>query len=160
MKKIIMMASMIVVILAQVFVLGQFFINKYDVILGGDTFKFLLEDVNLNNARLKGYVEINLTKTVTGEGNYATLRIDENGFAELSNVVVQKPSFGGYIESGSDVMYTFPFEKYYINPNIAPSKKAEIKDDSVAYIIVRIKDGKAELLRMMIDDKVVEKYCK
>lgn len=159
MKKIILLASMAVVIFAQAFFLIQFGINKYDVILGGDTFKFLISDLDLENAREKGYIEIKLNKNVTGEGNYAVLKI-ENGFAELSNPVMEKPVFGAYIESSSKDEYTFPFERYYINHNIGRSKKVEITEESVAYITLRIKDGKAELLQMLIDGNPVEKYCK
>lgn len=160
MKKIIMLASMAVVILAQGFILGQFFVNRYDVILGGDTFKFLVSDVELENARERGYIDIKLSKNVTGEGNFATLKIDENGFAELADVVIERPTFGAYIENGAKGEYIFPFQKYYIDLLIPHSKKAVFTDESVTYITVRIKDGKAELLKLMIDDKEVEKYCK
>lgn len=160
MKKIILLASMVVVIVAQVFLLGQFFVNRYDIILGGDTFKFLVDDVDFGNAREKGYIEINLRKNVSGIGNYGIINIDENGFAELANVAVQKPNYGAYIESVGDTIYEFPFDKYYINPFIGYSKKLTLPEDYNSYIVVRIKDAKAELLRMMIDDKEVEKYCK
>lgn len=159
MKKIILLASMAIVIIAQVFVLSQFFVDKFDIILGGDTFKFLISDVDIENARERGYIDIKLNKTTEGEGNFATLRIDENGYAELDNVVIEKPTFGAYIENGAQGEYVFPFEKYYLNLLIPHSKRAVFTDESVTYIVVRIKEGKAELLRLMIDDKEVEKYC-
>lgn len=160
MKKIILLISTIILILAQGFVLIRFFINKYDVILGGDTFKFLVEDIDFENAREKGYIDINLVKNVSGTGNYGIMNIDKNGFAELSNVAIQKPNYGAYIESIGEEEFVFPFDKYYINPFIGPSKKLVLPEKYNAYIQVRIKDGEAELLKLMIDDKNVEKYCK
>lgn len=160
MKKIILLASMAVIIIAQSFVIGHFFVDKYDIILGGDTFKFLVTDIDLENAREKGYIEINLAKNVEGEGNYGVLKIDENGFAELSSVALEKPAFGAYIESGSDKEYKFPFDKYYIDRFIGKSKKAVFTEKSIAYITVRIKEGKAELVKMLIDGEEVERYCK
>ena len=47
MKKIILIASMAIVILVQSFTIVNLFINRYDVILGGDKFKFLVEDLDL-----------------------------------------------------------------------------------------------------------------
>lgn len=159
MKKIILLASMAIVIIAQCFVIGHFFVDKYDIILGGDTFKFLVTDMDLDNARKKGYIEINLVKNVEGIGNYGVLRIDENGFAELSSVALERPTFGAYIESGSEGKYKFPFDKYYIDQFIGKSKKAVLTKESVSYITVRIKEGKAELLKMLIDGEEVERYC-
>jgi glycosyltransferase involved in cell wall biosynthesis len=51
------------------------------------------------------------------------------GFAELNNVAVQRPNFGAYIESGSNVEYTFPFNKYYIDPTIGKSKRLVLDEE-------------------------------
>ena len=93
MKKIILIISMALVILIQVFVLAQYFVNRYSIVLGGDKFRFLVSDLDLRHARDDGYIDIELKKEIGGKGDYGIIHIDENGFAEFDHVALQKPNF-------------------------------------------------------------------
>ncbi|MBE5812098.1 MAG: hypothetical protein E7314_00395 [Clostridiales bacterium] len=158
MKKIILIASMAVVILAQVFVLGHFFIDRYSIVLGGDKFKFLVHDLDLSKAKDKGYIDFKLKKNIVGQGEYGILRIDEEGFAELSNVVLQMPNFGAYILNSENGYFKFPYSRYYLNDVIEYDEKLALTKDYKAYINVRIKEGKVELMDLIVDGEKIESY--
>lgn len=160
MKKIILLISTSVVIIAQIFVLAQFFVNRYSIVLGGDKLKFLVSQVDLTCAREDGYIDIELKERIGGKGDYGIIHIDENGFAELERVATTKPSFGMYIKSSLDGYFYFPLEKYYIDLDIEYDDSLVLPQDYKAYINVRIKEGKIELMDMLIDGEPVEKYCK
>lgn len=159
MKKLILIISMVIVVIAQVFVLSHFFIEKYSVILGGEKLKFLVSDFDLTSAREDGYVKINLVKDITGEGRYGVLR-EKDGFVELDSVVVEKPNFGMYIKSSENKYFKFPFDKYYIKSLDNTYKDLVVTDDTKAYIVVMIKDGEAQIVDFMIDGVKVEEYIK
>lgn len=158
MKKIILIASMIVVILAQVFVIGQLFVNRYSIVLGGDKFKFLVEDLDLSKAKEKGYIDFELKKKISGQGDYGVLKIDENGYAELNSVVLQAPSFGAYIINSENGYFSFPYDRYYLNDIIDYDEKLVLPKEYKAHINVRIKEGKVELMDLIVDGEKVESY--
>lgn len=159
MKKLILIISMVIVAIAQVFVLSHFFINKYSVILGGEKLKFLVSDFDLTNAKEDGYVEINLKKKITGEGKYGVLK-EKDGFVELDSVVIEKPNFGMYVKSSDAKYFKFPFDKYYIKTLDDTYKDLVVTDDTKAYIVVMIKDGESQVVDFMIDGVKVEEYIK
>lgn len=158
MKKIILIASMALVILAQVFVLGNFFVSRYSIVLGGDKFKFLVEDLDLSKAKEKGYIDFELKKKISGQGGYGVLKIDENGYAELNSVMVQAPSFGAYIINSENGYFEFPYSRYYLNDIIDYDEKLVLPENYNAYIKVRIKEGKVELMNLIVDGENIESY--
>ena len=160
MKKIILLASMIVVILAQVFIIGQFFANRYSIVLGGDKFKMLVTDLDLTKAKDKGYIEFELNKKITGNGDYGVLKIDDRGFAELASVAVQMPSFGAYILNSGNEYFEFPYTKYYLKDIIDYDKNIILPKDNEAYINIRIKEGKVELMDLIVNGENIENYIK
>jgi len=158
MKKIILIASMAIVILAQVFAIGQFFVNRYDIVLGGDKFKILVQDLDLSKAKEKGYIDFELKKKITGKGEYGILRIDANGYAELSSVVVQMPNFGAYIKNSENGYFKFPYNRYFLNDIISDDQKLVLPKDYNAYINVRIKEGKVQIMDLIVDGEKIESY--
>ncbi len=160
MKKIILIASMIVVIIAQVFVLGHYFVNRYSIILGGEKFKFQVTDLDITNAKQKGYVDFELNKKISGQGDYGVLRITEEGFAELSTVVVQQPSFGAYLQYSENGYFYFPYSRYYLKNIIDYEENLKLPKNYKAYINVRVKDGKLELMDLVVDGEKIENYIK
>ena len=159
MKKIILIASMAIVILAQAFVLIHFSVDRYDIVLNGDKFKFLVTNLDLTNARQKGYIGFELNKKIGGKGDYGIIHIDERGFAELQKVAVQVPSFGAYVKCSKDGYFYFPYEKYYLKKDIVDfEQRLILPKDYEAYIKVRIKEGKVELMDLIVNGKTIESY--
>ena len=159
MKKLILIASMVVVILAQSFVLSRFFIDRASIFFGGEKVKFLVSDFDLSSAREDRYININLAKEISGEGEYAILKENE-GFVELDTVAVEKPNFRMYIKSSETGYFKFPVDKYYIKSLGKTHKELEVDENAKAYIVVKIKDGAAEVTDFMIDGVPVEEYIK
>lgn len=160
MKKIILISSFAVVMLLQIFIMGQFFFNRYNIIFNGDKFRMLVSDLDLTGARDDGYIEVELKKRIGGLGKYGIINIDENEFAELSKVALEKPNFGAYIASSIDNYFYFPIEKYYIDNSIEYDKDLTITENSNIYLVVIIKDGKIEPIDLLIDGNKVEKYIR
>lgn len=157
MKKLILIASMAVVILAQVFVLGHFFVNRYSIVLGGDKFKFLVTDLDLSNAKKKGYIEFELKKKVSGQGEYGIIH-EDNGFAVLDRVAVGQPTFEAYLKNSENGYFKFPYDRYYLKAVIDDDEKLILPINNEAYINVRIKEGKVELMDLMINGENIESY--
>lgn len=160
MKKIILIASMAIVILAQVFVLGNFFVNRYSIVLGGDKFKFLVCNLDLSKAKEKGYIDFKLSKIISGKGDYGIFKIDDNGYAELDSVAILKPEYGAYIKNSENGYFEFPCSRYYLNDIIKYEEELVLPKEYNAYIKVRIKEGKLELMNLIVDDENVESYIK
>lgn len=160
MKKIILTASMAIVILAQIFAIGCLFINRYDIVLGGDKFKFLVEDLDLSKAKEKGYIDFELKKKISGQGDYGVLKIDGNGYAELNSVMVQAPSFGAYIINSENGYFEFPYSRYYLNDIIDYEENLLLPKEYNACIKVRIKEGKVELMNLVVNGENIESYIK
>ena len=158
MKKIILTVSMILVIILQIAVLTHFFIDRYSVILNGDKFRFLITDVELENARETGYIEVKLKKTASGKGEYGIIHIDDEGFAELSCIAIEKPKFGAYVKSSTEGIFTFPIDRYYINTNLRYWSTGTLTENDKPYIVVRDNDGLLEIVDCMVGDYKIEKY--
>ena len=149
---------MLIVIIAQVFVIGKLFIDRYDIILGGDKFKFIVEDLDLSDAKSKGVIGFDLKRDVSGQGEYGIIKIDEAGFAEMNNVVLQSPNFGAYIKNSQDGYFQFPYCKYYLNDIIDEGEELVLPKEYKAYINVRIKEGKVELMDLVVNGEKIESY--
>ena len=159
MKKLILIASMLVVIVAQVFVISRFFIDRFSIVLGGDKVKFLVSDFDLSTAREDTYIKINLAKEISGEGEYGILRVND-GFVELDRVALEKPNFGMYVKSSEKGYFKFPVDKYYIKSLSKKHEELEVTENTKAYIVVKIKDGEIQVVDFMIDGVPVEEYIK
>lgn len=158
MKRIILIASMAIVILAQIFAIGQFFVNRYDIVLGGDKFKFKVEILDFSKAKDKGYIDFDLKKKISEKGEYGILKIDEDGYAELSAVAVELPKYGAYILNSENGYFEFPYSRYYLNDIIDYKEKLILPENYNAYIKVRIKEGKVELMNLVVNGENIESY--
>jgi hypothetical protein len=75
-------------------------------------------------------------------------------------VAVEKPNFRMYIKSSETGYFKFPVDKYYIKSLGKTHKELEVDENAKAYIVVKIKDGAAEVTDFMIDGVPVEEYIK
>lgn len=157
MKKIILLISTIVVIIAQVFVIGRFFINRYDIILNGDKIKFEVINLDISKAYKNGRVKFELAKKVSGLGDYGIIH-EENGFAILDGVAVKEPSYGIYLNYSEDGYFYFPYDEYYLSEIIDFDENLNLPKDYKAYINVRLKGGKLELINLIVNDQEIEDY--
>ena len=73
---------MVVVILAQSFVLSRFFIDRASIFLGGEKVKFLVSDFDLSSAREDRYININLAKQKGCPANF------NFAFEELTPLII------------------------------------------------------------------------
>lgn len=105
-----------------------------------------------------------------GERVYAPLTVGADRFAKLGAPQRQPPN-GPYLEAhvrstGSrDVVLQLPFDRYYIDENLALAAEKAARDASGrrgevsrAYVTVMVRDGHAVLEELFIDDVPVHRY--
>jgi len=102
-----------------------------------------------------------------GQKVYAHLSLDENGFAQVSQITTERPRGRVYIgatvgnASGPTVSLFFPIDRYYMNERTAPRAERLARDQRQrtqkdAYISVKIKDGFAIVDGLYIDGERIE----
>ena len=108
-----------------------------------------------------------------GEEVYALFQKDEDGFGRIEKLVKDRPSEGIYlrikvyhpISSKNQIRLRFPFERFYLEEEIAPAAEkayeSQSKDDKRdAYVTVRIKNGYGVLEDLFIGDKPIAQFLR
>jgi uncharacterized membrane-anchored protein len=102
---------------------------------------------------------------------YAQLAEDEQGFARIVNVTVNRPSEEAYVEcrvssiTDSLVYLQFPFDRYYMDEKLAPAAEAAYREHSRrevrdVYVTVRVKDGNAALEELYIERMSIREFLR
>ena len=165
----------IMVVIAQFYVPLQMILDQEDIIITGTEFKFQTAPIDPYDPFRGKYITLffkereitvqNKIKWHNGETVFATLTTDKNGFAKVSSISKIKPSNSepfiaskisvGYISS--ILMIDFPFNRYYMNEDIA--QKAEkiyqefaIKKKNETYALVAVKNGEAVVKGVCINE--------
>jgi len=106
-----------------------------------------------------------------GQKVYAQLIVDEKGFAQVSQIALQKPKDSAYLiasvtyPSGNDVGLNLPIDRYYMEEKAAPRaeqayREHSRRDKQDAYVIVRVKDGFAVIEGLYVGDQKIEDVVK
>lgn len=112
-----------------------------------------------------------------GEDVYACIEEDENGFAKLNYVSHQKPEHKHYILStiqnvktsmdennittNVEIRIQYPFNRYYMEESKAKAaedlyRKSTADQKTLTYALVNVKEGKATLKDVIIDNKSIK----
>ena len=165
----------ILIVMAQLYVPLQMIYNQEDIIKSGKEFRFQTIPLDPYDPFRGKHItlffkerEITVQKNIkwhSGETVFATLTTDKNGFAKISSISKIKPKNSkSYIKSkislgyiNSVIIIDFPFNRYYMNEDIA--QKAEkiyqefsIKKKNETYALVAVKNGEAVLKDVRIND--------
>ena len=103
-----------------------------------------------------------------GEPVYVTFTTDRQGFASIASVERKEPMTGDYIQASVDyydsngqVFIDYPFDRFYLEESKASQAERVYwesnRNDSthITYATVRIKNGKAALEDVRINDKSI-----
>jgi len=148
----------------------------------GKLFYFRTEPVDPYDAFRGKYVSLRIKgqrvaveggiKYYRNETAYALITTDDEGFAQVSGISKECPAAGDYFKTKIErnnydnfVNIEIPFDRYYMDENLAPRAEAEYRkhsqrNKSDAYVAVRIKSGFAVLAELFIEDKPVMEFLR
>lgn len=102
---------------------------------------------------------------------FASLSVDDEGFAQVDSLSLTRPESGDYVEAKvqwntvgqTTVPLAFPFDRYYLEESKAPEAervyRKSLRDvERTTYITVRIKSGLGVLEELYIDDMPVHEF--
>lgn len=149
-----------------------------DTLLTGNQYQWQTAPVDPYDALRGRYLDLRFKETQGsvavnehlsyGQTAYATIGVNNHGFAYINSVSATKPETGDYVEvktlamSGDKVHVTVPFKRYYIRENLAPLAetayhKSGGKDGSVT---VRIKNGRGVVEQLYIGNQTLDEYLR
>lgn len=121
-------------------------------------------------------------RVVRGDTIFVSIEIDEQGFAQLREALRERPSHGlyvkakaGWMHSDSLVNIELPFQRYYMNEQLAPDAERAYREANLAnpdnpddpsefqnenYALVRIRNGATALEAVHLRGKPIEEYLK
>ncbi len=98
-----------------------------------------------------------------GEIAYATLEVDEDGFATVNALSESRPSAGLYLKVHATWGHriVLPFARYYLNEHDAPRAEnlyREALGKQEAYAVVHVDDGDAVLTGLILGERPIEEW--
>ncbi len=177
MRKKVVVLLFAALIMVQITVPVSMIVKREVTLKNGKSFRFKTAPVDPYDAFRGRYValrgEVNKVNkppgmvVKPGKKVYAQLCVDTDGFAKVSQILLQKPTEGDYLIAavsypiGNEVVLYFPIDRYYMEESAAPRaervywehSQREKKD---AYVTVKIKEGLAVIEGLYIGDKRIE----
>jgi uncharacterized membrane-anchored protein len=167
----------LLVVLAQLAVPVTMIRGKEKVLAEGELYRFRTAPVDPYDAFQGRYVALGfdevrkahrLTSETAREGQrlYAVLERDGEGFAHIKTLLESPPASGDYLRVkvrsvvGDSVTVSFPFDRYYLEEDLAPAAEQVYWDASraqnrQAWVEVRVLAGKAALEELYLDGKPI-----
>ncbi len=170
-----------VMIFLQLIVPFSMIIKREDALRQGMEFRFKTAPVDPYDAFRGRYVALRLEAEKVnkpdklnlkfGQKIYASISVDENGFAYFSQLSTQRPQRGSYIDAkvdhflANDVYLALPIDRYYMEEKSAPEaeriyrqRNRENKVDT--YVTVKVKDGFVVVDGLYIGRERIEEFIK
>jgi uncharacterized membrane-anchored protein len=163
---------------AQWFVPGYMISEQEDIHKTGKTFRFKTEPVDPSDPFRGKYITLRFEADTFAtqmsndyeedEKVFVLLNENKKGFAQIANISKTEPEYGadyvtasvGFTSAGR-VRVNYPFERFYLEESkAAPGeqvyREATANDSTqTAYAVVHVKNGKAALADVMINDRSI-----
>lgn len=102
----------------------------------------------------------------SGQSVFVTLRANAEGFAEIDQVLPERPASNDFIEvllNGKTV--SLPFDKYWVTERDAPAAEAAYRAQSQrekrnAFVTVRVFRGDAAMEQLFLDNQPLGEYLR
>lgn len=168
--------------LIQLSVSASMIVKREIVLKQGLQFKFKVAPVDPYDAFRGRYValrmdenyvpEVKEIKLMDGQMVYALIQIDDQGFAKLAGVTINRPLNKMYIRAivanttyDHKVYLDLPINRYYLEEKAAPLAEKIYQrhaqpDKKDAYVLVRIKDGFAVIESLYVGGQRIEDAVK
>ena len=158
----------------QVGVPASMILHHENTLTGGEVYRFRCAPVDPVDPFRGRYVALDFEQSrfagaipeqlVAGSTAYATLELDDEGFAIIASVTPSPPDDGDYLtvhierRSPDSARLALPFDRYYMEESLAPEAERAYRDLAVgkqAWVEVRVRDGHAVLEELYLDDRPV-----
>ena len=146
----------------------------------GRPYKFRTAPVDPYDAFRGRYVALRVeTNTLPYEGQaissgrkvFVLLSEGADGFARLDSMSLTRPTHSAYLSArilscyGGQAHLQFPFDRYYMKEDLAPKAekayfRASSRTNRTAHIQVRVRDGRAVVEELFIEDVPIGEYLK
>jgi len=181
MKKTVILGLFCCAALVQLVVPIQMILQHEQTLRTGRQFRFRTAPVEPRDALGSQYVvlrtEANTASLPVGvkaedrQKVYVLIEEDKGGFAQLTSATLTRPQGDAYIKAkvsysrGRTVHLEMPFDRYYINEQLAPAaeqayRQHSHRDARDAYITVRVRSGFAVLEDLYIGGKPIGEFLR
>lgn len=179
----------ILLILAQWYVPSAMIFEQENILKSGELFKFKTAPIDPVDPFRGRYVTLNfdennfeLETETEWDSDYPRKDVfvhldrDSLGFAKIIDVTLEKPTsstnfikakaYGTFFNQTNKLInIEYPFNRFYMDEFKAPKaekiyREAQIDSTQVAYASVRIKEGKAVLENVFVNDKPIVEWVK
>lgn len=161
---------------SQWFVPAAMIVEQEDILDQGTTFRFKTAPVDPTDPFRGKYITLNFEGAtfhysgdrswIAGQEVFVIVEEDNEGFARVRDVVPDEPEDGEFFEAEVEYFNTeyvrlhFPFDRFYLEESKASEAEQlyrETRRDStqVAYAEVSLKNGKAALNDVLINDRSI-----
>ena len=105
----------------------------------------------------------------SGQTAYAMIAEDQNGYAVISGITDAHPEGNtyvkikvSYIENANIVHFVLPFNRYYMQEQLAPIAEQAYRKSAgkEATVLVRVKDGYGVVEELYIGDQTIYEYLR
>lgn len=181
-RKYLILLGFVFVAAAQIYIPASMVLEYGEIIETGKIYKFKTAPVDPNDPLRGKYVtlgfEQNLlqingeTDFVGGQDIFVMLNEDQDGFAEIRDIVDEVPENNedfvkakiraiSFNNDSTSIFIDYPFGRFYMEENKAPMaeetfNKAQRDSAKITYAIVKIKDGKAALQDVVINGNSIK----
>ncbi len=169
------LAAFILVALAQLYVPTKMILDRENVLANGIELKFRTAPIDPNDPFRGKYINLQYENTLTeiqsaeawlrDEDIYVILTKDEHGFATIASVSKTKPADElafvkakvKFRSTDRKVIFEYPFDRYYMEESKAYEAEQIYRQslpdtNQKTYALVKIKDGKAVLKDVLINE--------
>lgn len=172
-----LLSLFVLVATAQLYVPSSMIMEREDILDQGKAYRFKTQPIDPNDPMRGKYITLSFkddqilipgdSSFVSGMEIFAQIKEDNEGYAIIENIKIQKPDIqagfvkaeiwnSNFYEDTAHISIRYPFNRYYMEENKAPIAEEKyieaIRDStSTTYAIVKIKDGEAVLEDVMID---------
>lgn len=135
---------------------GFFVCRHYNTLYNGESYKFEVAPYDPYDPFRGRYVAIRTAVPLYhGDGEYAVLQKDDNGYANITEWTAEKPAEGDYAKN-------LQLTRYYMNEEMAPRAEQlqntlDWNDESM-YLLVNVKNGHYVIQGLYINDIPIERY--
>lgn len=173
MRRRIVFAALLALAIVQLAVPLGMIAKRRDTLANGQLFRFRTAPVDPYDAFRGRYVALALEHDAVpvaspeeylyGQRIFVRLEVDDEGFARPTGISRERPSGGAYLEArvaghgrtGREVRIRYPFDRYYMNEELAPAAERAYLEHSRpgerdAWVEVRVHRGFAVLEELFV----------
>lgn len=175
--------SLSLLFLTQLFVLGSMVWQHENVATQGERLKFRIQPIDPNDPFRGKYITLNFmnnsTNTIDWKSEqsvdgkaYIRFEVGPDGFARIAGIQNHASEKEPYLELpaesirgryGKGIHVDFPFNRFYMEESKAPQAEKELRrnldgEDLEAYALVAMKDGKAILLDVYVNEISIKDF--